>query len=88
MLRGTSAYLDEFKPDSFRNNLNLKVQFQIKNYTQEIERFLAWISPYVEQLRSGAFRYEEMKGEVPITFKDGVLEFDYNHPNAEEGIEY
>jgi hypothetical protein len=46
----------------------LDVSFDIKNYTNEIQRFLLWIEPHVfgEAKRVGWFRYEEEDEESAV----------------------
>lgn len=82
MLRCTSAYLEpDYMPESKREGLHLIAKFNLKNYKSEIEKFLDWISPYVEKLNSGLYRYEEHVGDSPVLMVDGKLAVDTNHPN-------
>jgi hypothetical protein len=74
MLQGTSAYLErDFLPNSSLKENRLILSFNIKNYGQEIEKFLDFISPYVGEFIRGAYQYEEMEQEIPVLFEDGKL---------------
>jgi len=76
---GSSAYLDShFGPDSWLNCHELHVQFNIKNYDSEIEKFLSWLSPWVSELKVGEYQYEEMVKPAPIIFEGSVLKIDFS----------
>lgn len=47
---------------------NLSISVDLKNYDNEIEKFLDWISPYVESANEGVRRYEEDWEDTIIVF--------------------
>lgn len=78
MLNGTSCYLEpEFTPNSSLEGNRFRCQFNIKNYSSEIQHFLDWLSPYVEALSHGAYRYEEDEAESPVVFENFSLRINY-----------
>ena len=52
----------EFSFDDITNTYFLSVRCNLKNYTQEIQKFVDWLTPYIDE-REGVFigfmRYEE-----------------------------
>lgn len=75
MLKGTSAYLEpDFMPNSKLDYGNeFFAQFNIKNYSGEIEAFLDWISPHIDVLFAASTRYEEAEKETIIRMVNGKL---------------
>jgi hypothetical protein len=76
MFYGSSTYLEpEYIPDSKLDECNneLFVRFNIKNYDFEIQKFLDWLSPYVEILKEGKYRYEEYDEDSQIILEEGKL---------------
>lgn len=80
MFRGSSAYFPiEREPILQRTvysaptevNWILSVGLSIKNYNNEIELFLDWIKPYVEEA-IGYWQYEEDESVTPVHFGSWV----------------
>jgi hypothetical protein len=46
---GANSGIKEFNYDEISNCWRFDARFNIKNYSQEIEMFLQWIKPYIEQ---------------------------------------
>ena len=82
MLLGTSAYLEpEFTPASTLSDIELFVSFNIKNYGDEIENFLHWIGPYVEDCHGGLYRQEDSVAQL-VTWEKGAFFIDGNPVEA------
>ncbi len=70
MLRSDSYYFDEDTHSTLKRNgydeCYLCIRCNLKNYDSEIEKFIDWISPYLEKSEGeflGFYRYEET--EIP-----------------------
>lgn len=84
MLNGTSCYLEpEFIPNSSLSGNHFRCQFNIKNYGNEIGHFLDWLSPYVESLNHGAYRYEEDESESRVVLEGDRLKIKYAEVTGE-----
>ncbi len=74
MLRMSSAYFPALTRSDliraeFSDNWILSVRCNLKNYDSEIEKFCAWIDPYVDAFEGdflGFSRYEESEDPVVI----------------------
>lgn len=73
MFRGVGSMDDDHRNPSFTRDehggrYSLSVSFDIKNYTNEIERFLNWIGQYVDAMpgRVGTYQYEEEDDESVV----------------------
>lgn len=72
---GGSAYFDgvtfcNFSKGAYSKEYQLTMLMDIKNYSQEWEKFLDWISPYLEtEGYLGFYRYEEWEEPMSI-FRD------------------
>lgn len=62
---GSISGYSEFKYDEIGNFWRLNARFNIKNYENEIEGFLNWIKPYLEQGSGGKEFY------AIVTTEDG-----------------
>jgi hypothetical protein len=70
------SFLDEpnFETDSY----HLFIRCDFKNYNGELEGFLTWIAPYVEEQSEhyqGHHFYEEADSPTRIRFYDGKVDF-------------
>lgn len=83
VLRGGSAYFctgaTKLWFDNISNRWYLAANSSIKNYDRDIEKFLAWISPYVEDSYPGGFlgykMYEEDERPTLIIYGEAGIEF-------------
>lgn len=76
MFRSTSAYLeDEYDRRCVvdREARTLSLGFDVKNYDDEIQHFLDFISPHLESVSNGAVMSDLQNKKTPIVFKDGQL---------------
>lgn len=70
MLNGSSAYFDEHEPSYLRDYV-LYLDFDMKNYDNEIQKFLDWIRPYsVSRGKIGTYRYEEQENDSWVIFDE------------------
>lgn len=70
MFRCSSFYFDEHEPSYLRNH-TLYVDFDIKNYDNEIQKFLDWIRPYSSSVGDvGVYQYEEDEQETRVIFTE------------------
>lgn len=78
MLRCDSAYFphepaSSFYTEYYDNSPFLNVRCNFKNYNDEIEKFLNWIAPYVDDHNDnflGFYRYEEAEEPTLIYLSD------------------
>ena len=87
MLRSGSFYfvpeaqskLIENFPEQESPTYHLSIRCDLKNYSNEIESFLSWIAPYVEDFGDLVFggytRYEEAENPTLIYFPNGEVEY-------------
>ena len=57
-----SAYFDDHPPPTW-DEVTLAVEFDMKNYCDEIEKFLDWLRPYIDEpagTEVATVRYEEI----------------------------
>ena len=63
MLKGDSAYFDDYAPPTIsvnKENIHFTCCFNIKNYGDEIKKFLDYLSPYILDVgKIGEYMYEE-----------------------------
>lgn len=86
MLRMDSYYFDEdthstLRYDKIGESYYLNIRSNLKNYDSEIEKFIDWIMPYLDEFKQngdflGFYRYEE--SEDPTIIK-------YTNPNPKGG---
>lgn len=71
MFSSSSSYFDDHD-DGFLLNNRLYVDFDMKNYDNEIQKFLDWIHPYTTSRgKVGVYRYEEYMVDSDVIFNDG-----------------
>lgn len=79
MLRSTSAYFDGSTQhlltyDELLDEYHLNVRCDLKNYSQEIEKFLDWLCPYIlTEGFLGYMRYEEFDYPTLIYRYDSTI---------------
>ena len=82
MFHGDSYYFtgkthSEFIYDDISKNWVLTARFNIKNYNNEIEKFLDWIAPVANEKDEfvGYKRYEEAENPTLIYFEDDKVRY-------------
>jgi len=77
----TTGYDRWYPQDSHLTGIDLRVQCNIKNYHKEIELFLDWISPHVDEYRAGYYEHELTEKRLLIEFEYGklVIKFPYDY---------
>jgi hypothetical protein len=82
MLRSEGSYYFDHKPtlffdqDNLTNTWSLSFCTNLKNYCGEWEKFLNWISPYVDTHGYiGTYRYEEDRLPTLLIINDQVIRF-------------
>lgn len=87
MFRSSSCYFDGHEP-SYLKDHTLHVDFDMKNYDNEIQKFLDWIRPYSSSVGDvGIYQYEEDEQETRVVFtENGKVRFDNPmHKDNESG---
>ena len=81
----TSAYFNDECNTTFEN-LHLDTVFDLKNYTNTIQKFLNWLAPYIEsEGKIGEYMYEYWNKPLPIIKKNDTI-FLFDKPISADSL--